>query len=230
MRQGKAGTIATASLILLVTFGTTHRAGAQDAGTRYPGMAPIDQYLMDRGAEIALARTAAPASISRDAEVMVLGSHGFESAARGTNGFVCIVERSWSAAPDPDFWNPRVRVPECYNAAAARSYLLRTLRATDLVLAGRTRAEVDSAIDAAADSGTLPPMAPGAMCYMMGKAGYAGDSAKHWPPHLMFFYTHTDPVTWGAGLRGSPILASSDQRLTMFAVPVPQWADGTPSR
>src|ERR1700719_1293150 len=35
----------------------------------YPNMAPVDQYLMeDREAEIALARSAAPESISRDSE------------------------------------------------------------------------------------------------------------------------------------------------------------------
>jgi hypothetical protein len=58
-------------------------------------MAPIEQYLMtDRDAEIALARSSAPESISRDAEVLVLGRHGFETAVKGKNGFVCIVGRS----------------------------------------------------------------------------------------------------------------------------------------
>ena len=94
--------------------------------TPYPKMAPIDQYLMtDQGAEIALARSAAPESISRDAEVLVLGRHGFETAVKGKNGFVCIVERSWTSAADADFWNPKVRTPICYNAAAAHSLLLR---------------------------------------------------------------------------------------------------------
>lgn len=62
---------------------------------------------MERGAEIALARSAAPESISRDAEVMVLGRHGYETAIKDKNSFVCMVERSWSAGiDDPDFWNP----------------------------------------------------------------------------------------------------------------------------
>src|SRR5580700_7251022 len=70
---------------------------AQDAKQPYPNMAPIEQYLMDRDAEITLARSAAPDSISRDAEVLVLGRHGFETAAKGKNGFVCVVERAWGA-------------------------------------------------------------------------------------------------------------------------------------
>src|SRR5262245_271898 len=82
---------------LLVVLGTAYQAMAQDATTPYPNMAPIEQYLMDRTAEIALARSAAPESISRDAEVPVLGGHGFETAVKGKNGFVCIVERSWTS-------------------------------------------------------------------------------------------------------------------------------------
>jgi len=71
----------------------------QDAKTPYPSMAPLDQYLIaDRDAEIALARSAAPGSISRDAEVMVLGRHGYETVVKGKNGFVCMVWRSWAAA------------------------------------------------------------------------------------------------------------------------------------
>src|SRR5258708_17454078 len=104
-------------------------------------MAPTEQYLMtDRDAEIALARSAAPESISRDAEILVLGRHGFETAVKGKNGFVCIVERSWTSAPDAEFWNPKVPIPICFNAAAARSSLLRNIKRTDLILAGRTKA------------------------------------------------------------------------------------------
>jgi hypothetical protein len=153
---------------------------AQDATTPYPSMAPIDQYLMtDQGAEIALARSAAPESISRDAEVLVLGRHGFETAVKGKNGFVCIVDRSWTSAPDPDFRNPKVRVPMCLNAAAARSYLPRTIKKTDLILAGRTKAQIVETIAAAIDKKELPAMEPGAMCYMMSKQGYGGDSVEH---------------------------------------------------
>ncbi len=158
----KIGAIAIERFAMLVVLGTAylgtacfamaHQAMAQDATTPYPNMAPIDQYLMtDQGAEIALARSAAPESISRDAEVLVLGRHGFETAVKGKNGFVCIVERSWTSAPDPDFWNPRVRTPICYNAAAARSYLPRTIKRTDLILAGRTKAQTDETIAAAVD-------------------------------------------------------------------------------
>src|SRR5258706_3834210 len=171
----------------------------------YPKMAPIDQYLMpDQGAEIALARSAAPESISRDAEVLILGRHGFESAVKGKNGFVCIVARSWTSVLDPDFWNPKVRVPMCLNAPAARSYLLHLTKETEWGLAGRTQAQMTESITAAIAKNELPAMESGAMCYMLSKQGYAGDSTPPSPPHV--FYSDTDPAIWGANLQGSPVL------------------------
>ena len=106
----KTSAIAIQSFVLLLVLGTEYQAMAQDVATPstttpYAKMAPVEQYLMaDRAAEIALARSAAPDSIARDAEVLVLGRHGFETAVKGKNGFVCIVGRSWTSAADADFW------------------------------------------------------------------------------------------------------------------------------
>ena len=230
MLKKKSNAIAIKSLALLLVLAATHQAWSQDAATPYPKMAPINQYLMtNQVAEIALARSAAPESISRDAEVQVLGRHGFETAVKGKNGFVCIVGRGWTSAPDSDFWNPKVRVPMCLNAPAGRTYLLRILKWTDLVLAGRTKAQMTETYAAAIDKKELPPMESGAMCYMMSKEGYGGDSTEHWPSHFMFFYSQTDPATWGANLSGSPVFAVEDtlEQLTSFVVAVQRWSDGT---
>lgn len=230
MRENKVGAIVIKRFALLVVLGIAHQAIAQNAGTPYPKMAPIEEYLMaDREAEIALARTAAPESIARNAEVQVLGRHGFETAVKGTNGFVCIVGRSWAAAADEDYWNPKVRVPMCMNAAAARSYWLRIIKLTNLAMAGRSLAQVNETMAAAVARKEFPPMAAGAMCYMMGKEGYGGDVVPHWPPHLMFFYSDTEPSIWGANLPGSPIFALKDpqQQLTQFVIPAQHWSDGT---
>ena len=235
MRKRKTSPIAIKSFALLLVLGTAYHAVAQAAATAstttpYTKMAPIDQYLIaDRAAEIALARSAAPESISRDAEVLVLGRHGFETAVKGTNGFVCIVGRGWTSAADADYWNPKVRVPMCVNAAAARSYLVRMTKETEWGLAGRTQAQMTESITAAIGKKELPPMEPGAMCYMMGKEGYGGDSNPHWPSHLMFFHPDIDLTSWGANLPGSPVVGISDpvEHLTQFVVPVQKWSDGT---
>ena len=233
MLKIKVGAIAIKTFALLVVIGMAYQAMAQDATTAYPNMAPIEQYLMaDRDAEIALARSAAPESIARDAEVLTLGRHGFETAVKGKNGFVCFVGRGWTSAPDPDFWNPKVRVPMCVNAAAARSYLLLITKITELALAGHTLAQVNEALAAAIAKKELPAMGSGAMCYMMGKQGFGGDSAPHWPSHLMFFYTDADLASWGANLPGSPVVGMSDpvEHLTQFVIPTQKWSDGTEVR
>ena len=89
---------------------------ARAAEVPYSAMAPVNDYMMaDAGAEIALARSAAPASISDEAEVMVLGRDGYTAAVKGTNGFLCIVERGWGAATtEPEFWNPKVRATDLF--------------------------------------------------------------------------------------------------------------------
>jgi hypothetical protein len=181
----KISAIASKSFALLVVLGTAYlgtlnQAMAQAVATPYPKMAPIDQYLMtDQSAEIALARSAAPDSISHDAEVQVLGRHGFETAVKGKNGFVCIVGRSWTSAADADFWDPKVRVPMCVNAAAARSYLLRFAKETEWGLAGLAPAQMTESISAAIAKKELAAMESGAMCYMLSKQGYGGDSTPH---------------------------------------------------
>lgn len=223
--------ITVRSFALVVLLGVAWQAQAQDAKTLYPSMAPLEQYLMaDRNAEIALARSAAPESISHDAEVLVLGRHGYETAVKGKNGFVCIVERGWTAGIDnPDFWNPKLRGPLCLNAPAARSYLPLTIKKTELVLAGQSKAQMVDSMKAAFDKKELPTLEPGAMCYMLSKQGYLNDRVGRWHPHLMFFVPQTEAGTWGADLPGSPILASDDpqDRLTIFMIPVAKWSDGT---
>jgi hypothetical protein len=205
---------------------------AQTASTAYPKMAPVDQYMMpDRNAEIALARTGAPPSISDNAQILVLGRDGFEVAVQGTNDFVCVVDRGWdSPIGDPEFWNPKNRSPICFNAAAARTYLPIVRLRAQLALAGKSEAQIAAAFQTAFNQGKLPALEPGAMCYMMSKQGYLNDHVGHWHPHLMFFVPLDQGKTWGANLDGSPVLASDDtaDRLTIFMVPVARWSDGTP--
>jgi hypothetical protein len=218
------------TLALVVMLSAARQAQPQDVKTPYPSMAPLGQYLMERTAEIALARSAAPESISQDAGVMIMGRHGYETVAQGKNGFMCVVQRSWTAGIDePDFWNPKVRAPICYNSAAVRSYLPQTIRKTEMILAGRSKAQMTEDIKAALDKKELPAVEVGAMCYMMAKQGYLNDRAGHWHPHLMFFFPLTDPPTWGADKPGSPILGDQDTlgRVTIFLIPVGNWSDGT---
>ena len=209
-------------------------AFARDLRTQYPAMAPLEQYLMaDRNNEVALARSAAPASISRDATVLVLGKNGYESAVEGKNGFTCMVERSWMSPIDsPEFWNPKMRGPICYNPAAERTVLPYTLTRTKLALTGLTKAQIRQHVIDSVSENKLPRVEAGAMSYMMSKGGYLGDSVGHWCPHLMFYAPKTAGASWGADLAGSPVLFNDNYQdvpepETIFMVAVPHWSDGS---
>jgi len=233
MRKHHVTFIALAILVEVGLFGATCRARAQAEKPTYPAMAPVGEYLMaDENSEIALARSAAPASISDQAEVMVLGQKGFTTAVKGTNGFLCIVERSFGAASDePDFWNPKVRAPICFNPQAARSFVPIFLMKTRLALTGKSKTEIVEAAASALDKKELPALEPEAMCYMMSKQQYLNDRATNWHPHLMFFAQGDVAKSWGADLPGSPIIAANDpeERVTIFMVWVGKWSDGTPA-
>jgi hypothetical protein len=223
---------AVASLIfaLTLTCGAPRLMQAQDDKTPYPSMAPLDQYLMDRNAEIALARSAAPPSISQDATVMVLGRHGYETAVEGKNGFLCIVERSWAQSTDQtEFWNPKMRAPNCFNAQATRSLAPIDLMKTRLVLAGKSKAEIAHAIATALDKKELPALEPGAMAYMMSKQQYLNDRDKSWHSHVMFFSPGDMTKSWAADDPNSPVLVANDQekRVTVLFVLADKWSDGT---
>jgi hypothetical protein len=230
MKGNDLRAITVRSLALVVALAATWQAQGQDAKGSYPSMAPLDQYLMERNAELALAQSAAPPSISQDAEVMVLGQHGYETAIKGKNGFVCMVWRLWTAGTDdPDFWNPKLRAPICFNPPAARSQIPQTIKKTEVILASRSKAQMSEAIDAAFGRKELPVPKSGAMCYMMSKQQYLNDRDGRWHPHLMFFLPLMDPAVWGVGLQGSPLLGVKDSldRLTLFLIPVGHWSDGT---
>ena len=68
---------------LAFVFFLTSQGTPQTARTPYPAMAPLAQYLMTRDAEISLARSAAPKSVSYDAEILVLTENGFQTAVKG---------------------------------------------------------------------------------------------------------------------------------------------------
>lgn len=221
--------------LAVAVVGTAY-AATPTAPQAYASMAPLEQYLMaDRSAEIAMARSAAPAPLSAQAKVLILGKRGYETVAAGHNGFTCLVERGFMSPFDsPEFWNPKLRGPVCYNAAASRSVLPYTILRTKLVLAGTTKAQLLENIRAAVGAKELSAPEVGAMSYMLSKQGYLGDQAHAWLPHLMFHLPKSDPAIWGANLSGSPVIVDTDhtevpEPQTIFMVPVSHWSDGTPA-
>jgi hypothetical protein len=231
MKSNPFNAVGSLLLVLASVFGAARQASAQDNKAPYPSMAPLHQYLMDRSAEITLARSAAPTSISRDAAVLILSQHGYETAVKGKNGFVCVVERSWEADfDDPEFWNPRIRGPVCFNPPAARSVLPARAKRQAMILAGLSKTQVFEAIKAASESKELPSPEPGAMCYMMSKEAYLNDQGSHNLSHLMFEVPRIDSAAWGADVPDSPVMGGTTdgpEPMTEFIVAVGKWSDGT---
>ena len=238
MKQKTIKTIALGFFCLPIALSAAQHAQAADANNPYPSMAPLDQYLIpDRDAEIALARTAAPPSISKDATVLVLERHGYETAVKGKNGFVCLVERAWNGRfqGDKGFWNPKNRGPDCLNPAAARTVLPIVLLRAKLALAGKSKDEMYESMKAAVEKNELPALEPGGMAYMLSKQGYLNDGCGNCFPHLMFFVPVKDAKTWGADLPDSPVMVNTHwngapEPVTEFMVAVSEWSDGTPAR
>lgn len=230
MRKTRIKLIASAFLLHAAFACLSCYAQAQTAKARYPAMASLGQYLMPESAEIALAHSAAPASISGDADVMVLRRDGYATAVKGKSGFVCIVERAWGkATDDPEFWNQKMRAPHCFNPQAAKTFLQIYLMKTKLVLAGESKTEILKATASALDSKELPPLEPGAMAYMMSKQQYLGDRDMSWHPHVMFFFAGDATKSWGTDLPDSPVIAANDpeERVTILFVLADKWSDGT---
>ena len=233
MNRRRSVVIACLSFALTLALLAMKQRQVQAPKTAYTNLALLDQYLMaDRNAETALARSAAPEAISREAKVLVLGRHGYETAVEGKNGFVCVVERAWMSPSDaPGFWNPKIRGPICFNPPAARSVLPATLKRTEMVLAGRTKAEIIAGNKAAFEKGELPPLEPGAMSYMMSKDAYLTDGGGHNLAHLMFYTPPLDGKAWGADLPKSPVMLNPQfkgaQPIDVFIVPVGRWSDGS---
>ena len=214
-------------LAMTVTLGAAP-AWAQGGAAAYPAMAPHHQYMMDRTAEIALARSAASAALSKDASVLVLGAHGFETAATGKNPFTCLVERSWDKPfDDAEFWNQKMRGPVCMNDAAVRTVLPMILERAEWALSGVSKHEMAERSKTSAKANTPP--AAGAMSYMLSKDQYLSDHHGHpWYPHVMFFSPAIDGSAWGADLKGSPVLSGAlTSQVTLFFIPVRKWSDGT---
>jgi len=238
MRQERTGGGALAWRAVLVMLGMAAcaalaQSGPAQAASPYPAMAPVSAYMMERDAEIAMARSAAPPSVSAGAEVLVLGPRGYVSAAPGKNGFVCLVERAWfSGLQDDGFWNPKLRGPDCYNRQAARSVLPTFLTRTKWVMAGASLPEIRARTRAAMAAGRIRPPEIGGMNFMMSKDGYLGDDAGGpWHPHVMFFTPPLPTAEWGANLPGTRVYgtdAAAGDPYTTFYVPLAAWSDGTP--
>ena len=178
-------------LILMATV-----AGGQATAQSVAAGRTGPRSLLPRERVIALARTAAPAEVSRDATVMVFTEHGFEVAVKGTSGVICVVNRS----------HPGSLEPHCFDLEASATVLPMELRRTELLREGKSNEEIDREIAAGLLGGKYRLPRRPAMSYMMSSEqvlyNEEGKNVGKWQPHLMIFYPHLTSADLGLG--GTP--------------------------
>lgn len=226
----RASFVRLASALAVILTATAWVLPGADGSANAAAAAPIAPYLMaSEQQEIALARTAAPASLAAHASVMVLRKDGYVTVVKGTNGFVCLVVRSWDNELDTAsgvFWNPKFHAPFCLNPAGAQFELPLYLLRTQWAIAGASEKEMAKREKAAWAAGKLQEPKAGALCYMMSRQADLGGGP--WHSHIMFYLPHDTPASWGANRPDGPIFASASDHSTVFYLVVPFWSDGTP--
>jgi hypothetical protein len=212
--------VASGAAILLSVAAILASAQGQ---TQYP---PLSEYMMPLEAEIALARSAAPANVSDRATIKVLNESGFEVAIEGDNGFVCMVMRAWSAptytpAAFLDFvYYAPLRAPICFNPVAAETMMLYYELRTELGLQGKNPDEISDGIEAAYAKGELPRIETVSFAYMWSADQDLGPGIGHWHPHMMVFTPYYENSMLGGNEFGGTLPFVSDDAGTPFAVTV----------
>jgi hypothetical protein len=210
-----------APFFLLLLFSGISTVGAQSP--KYP---PIAEYLMPQEEEIALARSAAPASISDRATVKVLTPSGYQVARQGNNGVVCMVMRGFSAptytpAQFRDLvYDPTVRAPICFTAPAARTAMPYYELRTRLAMEGKDPDQIGAALEAAYMRGELPQRDAVTFAYMWSQHQHLASGIGAWHPHLMIFAPYYENSMVGGHPFGSPLPQVSDDAGTPFTVVV----------
>ena len=219
----------TTTLLLALTAG-----GALPLAAQARDFTPY--LIADRAEEVALARSAAPAAISGAATIYVMTDTGYVEAAKGTDGFTCLVIRSFlmPSADSAATWEPRVRAPHCYNAVAARTIVPNVLYRAQAAFRGVPQARVEAGVRAAYASHRWPATGPGALAYMLSPAQWLAPDNPHWKPHMMFFLPAGRPASsWGAAKSTeAPVIDAGSYPFAppggFILIPVERWSDGTP--
>ncbi|SRR5579871_73232 len=140
---------------------------------------------MPRQQQITLAESAAPAEVSSQATVYVLGSKGYEKVREGTNGFSCFVGRHFVKPTETTI------EPACFDAEGSRTLLLVYLHGEELRTSGRSEADIKADVANGYKEGRYKyPSKPGFL-YMMSSqnrlSAISDRSSGIFPPHLMFY-------------------------------------------
>ncbi|MFN8650736.1 MAG: hypothetical protein U0133_02390 [Gemmatimonadales bacterium] len=162
------------------------------AGQEVTG-APGPRRLLPPAEEIALARSAAPPSVSATARIWIFAAGRYTIGDSGTSTVECYVGRSW----------PRALEPQCFDAEGARTILPLERRISELLHSGASRDSVERHVAAGLAAGTFQLPRRPAMTWMLSAAQELydddGSPAGAWKPHIMIYYPYLTPDAVGTG-------------------------------
>jgi hypothetical protein len=170
---------------LLLVFGLM--AGA---ATQVKAQEPKKQEVrfdasVPRERQIKLALSSAPAEVSSKATLYVLGPKGYERGREGTNGFSCLVGRSFEGTTEASI------DPMCYDAEGSRTLLLVKMREEELRAKGKSEAEIKADIANGYKEGRFQAPGKPGFVYMLSSENYIRDpetgKSGAFPGHLMFY-------------------------------------------
>jgi hypothetical protein len=210
-------------LVLVAILGSLTVSAVWTQGRTYPA---LSEYMMPRDAEMALARSAAPAAISDRATIRVLTASGYQVARDGDNGFVCMVMRGWSAptytpAQFRDLvYDAKVRAPVCFDPGASRTVMPYYELRTKLGMQGKTPNQIAEGVQTAYVRGELPKRDEVSFAYMWSADQNLASGIGAWHPHVMIFAPYHENSSLGGNAFGSPLPQVTDDAGTPFAVVV----------
>lgn len=189
--------------------------------------APLNEYMMPRDTEIALAKSAAPASISDHATIKVFTARGYEVVHQGDNGWICFVMRGFTGAPTFTpaqvramiAYDPKTLAPICLNPDAVKTVLPYYELRTRLGIERKTPEEIGEAVRKAYANGEIPKRETVSFGYMWSADQVLGPGG-HWHPHIMIYAPNYENSMLGGNSPGSHLPAVGDDAGTPFAVVV----------
>jgi hypothetical protein len=209
------------AVMFVVVLGSVSTSTVRAQRAEYP---PLQDYMLPADVEIALAKSAAPVHVSARATIKVLTMSGYQTIREGSNGFVCMVMRGWTAPT----YNPvelrhlvydaTVRAPICFDAEAARTVMPYYELRSALGMAGKTPDEIAQAVEAAYARGDLPTRERVTFAYMWSADQHLGPGIGHWHPHMMVFAPNYRNAMLGDNNFGASLPFVSDDGGTPFSV------------
>jgi hypothetical protein len=176
------------SAFVLAAMAAATPAAAQEITGR-----PGPRLQLPRDWEVALARSAAPPSVSATARVWYFAKGTYIVADSGTSTAACYVGRSW----------PEALEPQCFDEEGARTILPMEMRTAELLHAGRSQEAVDREIADGLAAGRYRIPQRLAMSWMMSAAQvlYSDDGRRvgAWRPHVMIYYPYLTAAGVGTG-------------------------------